>query len=280
MIRPPHPTNQRGFTLIEVLLAVAILATMVVMVLGAMTTSFQMRHRTAQLAEVNQAATVTLKRMVAELNMAFYVSEASEDVAQNREIRYRTIFNGKRDEIDFVTMGYQQRFSDEAAGDQAEISYRIERRRGRDGKLQSVLMRREQAPIDARPERGGTLVPVLENVERIRFEYWDPDREIGDEAWVDQWDPKKKDQERLPDRVRITIEVENPLKARSTLAYSMQADIRLPDPLLLLPADIAERLGQQQRMRDDATIEAGGNPANQRNQPSLRDQVREATGRR
>lgn len=213
--------------------------------------------------------------------MAFFVSEASEDVAQNREIRYRTIFEGKRDSITFTTMGYQQRFSDESAGDQAAISYRIERRRGRDGRTKPVLIRREEAPIDERPERGGRLTVVLEDVESIRFEYWDPDREIGDDAWVDQWDPKREDGERLPDRVRITLEVTHPVKPRERLSYRMEADIQLEEPLLLVPAEIAEQLSRQRREQDAAMEDAGINPAGTRqNQPNLRDQVRQSTGRR
>lgn len=262
-------------------MAVAILATLVVVILGSMQSSLRMQHVSRQMNETHLSATTTLRRMVAELNMAFFVSEASEDVAENREIRYRTIFDGKRDEITFTTMGYQQRFTDEAAGDQASISYRVERRRGRDGRMKSVLIRREEAPVDERPERGGRLTVVLEDIERLRFEYWDPDREIGDEAWVDQWDPKREDGEMLPDRVRVTLEVAHPVRPRQTLSYTMQADIQLEQPLLLLPADIAERLSQQRNAQDAAIEDAGGNPNQMRgNQPSLRDEVRRATGRR
>lgn len=262
-------------------MAVAILATLVVLILGSMQGSLRMQQVSRQMNETHMNATTTLRRMVAELNMAFYVSEASEDVAQNREIRYRTIFEGRRDAITFTTMGYQQRFTDESAGDQAAISYRIERRRGRDGRLKPVLLRREEAPIDDRPERGGRLTVVLEDIERIRFEYWDPDREIGDDAWVDQWDPKREDGESLPDRVRITIEVAHPIKPRESITYTMQADIQLEQPLLLVPAEIAEQLGRQRREQDAALEDAGVNPNTARqNQPNLRDQVREATGRR
>lgn len=277
----PRQHAERGFTLIEVLMAVAILATLVVLIMGSMQSSLRMQHVSKQMNETHLTATTTLRRIVGELNMAFFVSEASEDVAQNREIRYRTVFEGRRDSITFTTMGYQQRFSDEAAGDQAAISYKIDRRRGRDGRMIPVLLRREEAPIDDRPERGGRLNVVLENVERIRFEYWDPDREIGDDAWVDQWDPKREEGESLPSRVRVTIEVAHPVKPRQTLTYSMQADIQLQDPLLLLPADIAERLSQQRNQQDAAIENAGGNPNQvRRNQPSLRDEVRQATGRR
>ena len=270
----PLRHHDAGFTLIEVLLAIAILATLVVAVMGIMTTNFTMRNRSAQMTEVHQSATMALRRITSELNSAFYVSELSEDMAQNREIRYRTVFDGRRDEITFTTMGYMQRFTDEAAGDQAALTYRIESRRDRDGHSRPVLVRREEAPIDDRPERGGRVTVVAENVKSIRFEYWDPDREIGDDAWVDQWDVEHDDGERLPSRVRVTLEIEHPILPRETLMYSMQANIRLTEPLLLLPADVAEALGQAQRQSEQAIEDATGiTPDQQRN---LRDAVRDS----
>lgn len=273
---PTSRHNARGFTLIEVLLAVAILATLIVAVMGVLTANLNMRHRSSEMSEVYQNTTMALRRMTSELNSAFYVSDLSEEMAENREIRYRSVFDGRRDELSFTTMSYMQRYTDEAAGDQAEITYRLENRRDRNGKARQVLIRREQAPIDARPERGGRLTVALENVKSLRFEYWDPDREVGGEAWVSQWDVKKDDEERLPSRVRITIEVEHPLRPRESLTYSMQANIQLEKPLLLLPADVAEALGQRQRERSQAVEDAGGRA----NDGNLRDAVRGAAGRR
>lgn len=277
----PSARSRRAFTLIEVLMAVAILAVAAVLVLGSMQGSVRMQDSSRKISDANLAAVTTMRRMVSELNMAFYVSSVSEDVAQNRDIRYRTIFDGKREEITFTTMAYQQRFSDEAGGDQAAITYRIERRRNRKGENRSVLIRREEAPIDDRPERGGRITVVLENVKRIRFEYWDPDREIGDDAWVNQWDVSKQQDERLPSRVRIQLEVEHPTKPRNSLHYQMEAQLQLQEPLLLLPADVARRLAQQRRQQDDAIRDAGGNP-NQANpgRDSVRDEVRRAAGKR
>lgn len=278
---PPDVKTARGFTLIEVLIAVALLAVAVVLVLGSMQGSLRMQDTSRKISESNLAAVTTMRRMITELNMAFFVSSVSEDVAENREIRYRTIFDGKREEITFTTMAYQQRFSDEAGGDQAAISYRVERRRDRKGRNRSVLIRREEAPVDERPERGGRITEVLENVKRIRFEYWDPDREIADDAWVNQWDASRRDDELLPSRVRVKLEVEHPTKPRSTLHYQMEAQLQLTDPLLLLPADVAKRLAQQRRREDDAIEDAGGNPSQvNQNRGSARDQVREAAGKR
>lgn len=271
----------RGFTLIEILMAVAILAVAAVLVLGSMQGSVRMQDSSRKISDANLAAVTTMRRMVSELNMAFYVSSVSEDVAENREIRYRTIFDGKREEITFTTMAYQQRFSDEAGGDQAAISYRIERRRDRKGQNRSVLIRREEAPIDDRPERGGRITEVLENVKRIRFEYWDPEREIGDDAWVNQWDVSKQQDEQLPSRVRIQLEVEHPTKPRNSLHYQMEAQLQLQDPLLLLPADVAKRLAQERRQQDDAVRDVGGNPQQANpGRDSVRDEVRRAAGRR
>lgn len=276
---PPRPhlsRDERGFTLLEVLLAVAILTTMVVMVLSAVSSSFRMQSSATRMVDTQRAATQTIRRMVQELNMAFIVAEVSEDLAQNGEIRYRTIFEGDRDEITFCTMGYLQRFTDQAGGGQAEISYRVESVRDRHGDLREALVRREQAPIDEDPDRGGTLTPVLWDVEDISFEYWDPDREIGDNAWVDTWDARDNE-ERLPDRVRITLEIAHPILPRETMTFSQEADIRIENAILLLPADVADALQEQQQQQEDALRDQGINPNQIDQRDNLREAIREAT---
>lgn len=245
MISLPRPKrSQRGFTLIEIMLALAILATLVALTWGTVSSSF--RFRTATLDKFDRYRTVqqAMDRMSREISMAFVTNIGQVATNARGEVTYKTAFVGRNDELSFTSLAHVRTRVGEAASEQCEISYRLENQRGDDGEMHSNLVRREDAPIDDDPEEGGVLYALLEDVERVRFEYWDSTREIAGEAWVDRWDAINDHDGMLPSRVRITLEVRHPLLPRKTLEFSTQTEIFLTDPLNVLPPDIAEALRQ------------------------------------
>jgi hypothetical protein len=192
--------------------------------------------------------------------MAFMVHpqamELLEQSSQNNEVRYRTVFKGDERELTFTTMGHIARYDDEATSGQAEITYRIEGQRGDDGRLHDNLVRREDAPIDGEPEEGGVIYTVLRDVERIEFEYWDGDTEIAGDAWERTWDVEQTVSDpKLPDRVRISIEVQHPHVEDRTIKFSSVADIVINEPLKILPTDIVQAAEDQQDNAEQQLLE-------------------------
>lgn len=249
---PPRrfAADPRGFTLIEVLLSMAILSTMILLTVGTTTSSFRLRNRTVDNFETYRATRQAVDRIARELSMAFVIhpkaTELLEQASQNTELRYRTIFEGDDKEITFTTMGHIARYHDEPSSGQAEISYRIEGQRGDDGRIHDNLVRREDAPIDGDPEDGGYIYTVLRDVEDIEFEYWDGDKEIAGDAWQRSWDAfDSMTSPRLPDRVRITVEVKHPHAKNEVIRFSSVADIIMDRPLEILPTDLVQALEQQ-----------------------------------
>lgn len=253
--------DQRGLTLIEVLLSMAILASMVLLTVGTTTSSFRMRNRTVDNFETYRATRQAVDRMTRELSMAFVVhpqaTELLEQASQDTELRYRTIFEGSDREITFTTMGHVARFDDEASSGQAEITYRIDGQRGDDGRIHDNLVRREDAPIDGKPEDGGYIYTVLRDVERVKFEYWDGDTEIAGDAWESSWDAFENQADpSLPDRVRITIEVKHPHAKNRTIKFTGVADIIIQEPLKILPTDLVQAYEDQQDTAEQQLLEA------------------------
>jgi len=221
-------SSRSGFTLIEIILSISILALMMAVAWGsyASATSSQQRMQdiNGRLHGVEQA----MNRMVRELSMAFITSHGSEET--QLEIRYKTGFYGENDRIDFTSMGYVRMFRDDKVGDQSEISYYVKRVRNDAGDLVPSLVRREDAPIDDDPQKGGTIMTLLENVESFRLEYWDDQKagvSVGSDGWVDEWDSESADQaKRLPSRVKITIEIPNP-RGSGNSTFTTQAEIHM-----------------------------------------------------
>lgn len=241
-----------GFTLIEIMLALAILATLMALTWGTVTSSFRFRRATLDKFDRYRTVQQAMDRMAREISMAFVTNIGQVATNDQGEINYVTGFFGSDDEISFTSLAHVRTLADEAASEQCEISFRLESQRGEDGDMHQNLIRREDPIIDDKPEEGGALYPLLRDVEHIRFEYWDPTREIADEAWVDQWDAVNDHDGQLPSRVRITLEVPDPLIERRTLEFSTQTEIFLQDPIEMLPPDLQEVLDNAMQTIDES----------------------------
>ena len=252
MIQRLRQRTESGFTLIEIMLAMAILATLMALTWGTVTSSFRFRRATLDKFDRYRTVQQAMDRMSREISMAFVTNIGQVPTNERGEVNYLTGFFGENDEIAFTSLAHVRTRTDEAASEQCEISFRLDTQRGEDGDMHQNLVRREDATIDDKPEEGGTLYPMLRDVERIRFEYWDPTREIANEAWVDQWDAVNDHEGELPSRVRITLEVQDPLLERRTLEFSTQTEIFLQHPIEMLPPDLQEALDNAMATLDES----------------------------
>lgn len=190
--------SDRGFTLVELLIAVAITA-----IIGAMTVgSFVQVDRATQLTRAQgdrqAAARLALARLSREVSMAFLSDNFDRD-------RYRervTLFVGREDELLFTTMAHQRLHRDVRESDQAVVEYVVDRDPDRPG--EEALFRRSKARLDDEPERGGRKDLVADRVASFRLRYWDAQR--GD--WAREWTTRSVEHaNELPSRVRFELEV-------------------------------------------------------------------------
>ena len=222
-----------GMTLIEVMIAVALL----VGVMGISWYSYysvtESHQRMQEINERLHGAEQAVNRIVRDMSTAFMTKHGLDDT--QTEVRYQTGFLGKDDRVDFTSMGYVRMFRNEKVGDQSEISYYTRKMRNDDGDLVNYLVRREQAPINDDFTKGGTILPLLDHVISFRLEYWDDaraDMSFGSDGWIDMWDTEDSEYEnRLPSRVRIEIEIEDPYGSDKPMLISTQAQIHLTDAL-------------------------------------------------
>jgi len=209
----------RGFTLLEVMIAVAITA-----VIGAMAAGiYQQVDRAATVAreqgERYAGARLALTRLSREVSMAFL----SEHYDRARFRDRPTLFKGDGETLLFSTMAHVRLVQDAKESDQSVVEYRVERDPvgGED-----ALFRREKARLDDEPDRGGRKDLVATHVKRLSLRYWDLTRK----EWVREWSTRTPERlNELPTRVRIELEVK--LADGRTETFTTQSRVALTAPL-------------------------------------------------
>jgi len=215
---------KRGFTLLEVILAVTILALIGTMIYGGFSQTALNKARVEEDVDRSRVVHMALERMVRELSMAF----VSTHVNPSLDLRVsNTAFigkdNGREDRIDFTSFSHRRLYRNARESDQNEISYFVTEHP--DDPNIKVLARREQNRIDDDPRRGGKSQILLENVEEFNVEYFDP--LLSD--WVQTWDTVNTlaQPNRLPSQVRIRLAVTDPRRRNAPQVFGTRVEIPL-----------------------------------------------------
>ena len=212
----------RGFTLLEIILAVTILALVGTMIYGGFSQTALNKARVEEDVDHSRIVHMTLERMARELTMAF----VSTHVNPSLDLRYmNTGFIGKdgadEDRIDFTSFSHRRLYRNAKESDQNEISYFVTEHP--DDPDVKVLARREQNRIDEDPRTGGKSQILLEHVEGFNLEYFDP---LLSE-WVQTWNTidALAQPNRLPSHVRIRLEIDDPRRSGRTQTFGTQVAI-------------------------------------------------------
>ncbi len=189
----------RGMTLIEVAVAISILAVMGFLAYGGLTITIQSQARAEVMHERFHAARVFLQRFKAELRMAFVSLHQAEDK------HTQTLFNGERDSVTFNTSAHQTIRKDAGESDQLEVEYRLDR----DDDGQPAIIRRVKYVIDDRPGRGGVEEVAVHGVADFELEYFDEMKE----DWRRDWDVLIEDAVVKREQMRLLLQVREELEA-------------------------------------------------------------------
>src|SRR5262245_29180056 len=116
--------NRRGFTLMEVALAVAILGVMATLTWGSIARTFDAYETVTGIDARYHNVRVAMNRMARELSMAFLTSKLR---TKSDEVMWETIFKAEPSspiaKLNFTAFGHQIMRADAKESDQAEIGY-------------------------------------------------------------------------------------------------------------------------------------------------------------
>jgi len=202
-------SRTRGMTMIEVLVAMAIVALMMLSVWRSFTATVTAMEMTEDIQERYATVRNAMDRMSSEISGAYLSFNRPPE-----ETRHFTLFEGRSDSrgdnLTFSAFAHLRIRKDANESDQTVIQYFV----GDDPEDSSRqhLYRREtkrltgDLPEDLR--RYAPAYVMCEDVEDLEFKFWDPSRE----EWLDEWRTTAVDQQpdRLPPRVRITLSIKDP----------------------------------------------------------------------
>jgi general secretion pathway protein J len=218
--------TSRGFTLMEVMVAVSIVALMGTMVAMAFQTGINAKEVVEAEADHYRMLRVAMTRMSREIGSAF-VSDRYDGRRYRDQNDRPTNFVGERDRLLFTTFAHQRMYTDAKESDQAVVEYFVESSSERGARSRQDLKRRVNPNVEGRMDRGGATDVLFEGVKSVEFAYWDSERK----EWEDEWDTRRNDQKsKLPTRVRITLVAvdETGKEARYTTQTRLMLNTELP----------------------------------------------------
>lgn len=194
---------RRGFTLLEVIVALGAMAVIAMLTFSALAGSLQARQALEDEETHARAVGAAMDRMSRHFELAWLSSNTSA-----RET-FQTVFVGKDgndlDTVWFASLGHQRRYKDARESDQTEITLWTER--DPDDSEAWVLLMREAQRIDNEPDKDGIIQPLAQGVQRFDLRYLDPTTGL----WTDDWDSTGADQpNRLPRAVQIVLVLRAP----------------------------------------------------------------------
>lgn len=219
--------GQRGFTLVEVLVAIGLLLTVASALWSGMSLSIATAQRVGDVNDRYHEGRQVINRMAKEIRMAYLRADVPE-FYREEDPKVITRMLGQEDEIYFPTTAHLRLRAGSFESDTAEVHYFLKPESGSFYKGRT-LYRRESSRVDDKPDRGGTIWPVIQGVKTFKLEYWDETKEIGGEAWQRDWD--SNDNSLLPRRVRIILELEPPDEMGKVIRFVTQAAPRIRRPV-------------------------------------------------
>ncbi len=218
----------KGFTLIEVMVAVSILAIISLLVWQSTGSTLASQERQERRGELFDASVLSLQMMIKDLESAAVFSKL-ESLGRSGfgEQRTKTVFIGKdagdQDSLTFFTFAHTRYLKDSKQSDQAEVTYDLEADPEASGFF--LLKKRVASPPDTLPEEGGESSVLLRNVRELNFRYFN----LQKGEMVEAWDSSGVDQlNRLPRAVEILLVVQDPEAEDKDEVERFQTTVFLP----------------------------------------------------
>jgi general secretion pathway protein J len=177
--------RRAGFTLLEVMVAIGILAIIVGLIYGSISMTADSKEEVETGNDVYQQARWALDKMDQDLTSAF-VSKNQQTHSLFYALHRKNSDGLPLDEVHFTSFNHVKYNPNARESDQAEISYFV--MENPDNGVMT-LYRREDAKMDANNLEGGDFYDLVENVVSLSLRYWDG------EQWVDEWDTRNMTQQ-------------------------------------------------------------------------------------
>lgn len=217
--------SRRGFTLIEIMLALAIFS-----LIGITTVKQIVQIRTTKDTALNDLeiyneVRTALSLVRYDLNQAFHIlfddlGEVNKRAVLANQPVPHTLFDGRKKELVFTSLSHRVYYAGLRECEQTEISFFLQAsERGQ----KPSLMKRESPIIDADLYQGGGVYTILDNVTLLEFQYWNPKRGV----WVDDWN---SDDGEFRDKFPMAVKMKMVVSPEGKPDFPVEAEFKLAFP--------------------------------------------------
>lgn len=219
--------NNRGMTLIEVMVAMFILATMTVLLQQITGSNLDSIERVGKRDAVVHGARIAMRRLVTDLANAFAVAPTPAMLGAQGgnpviETRFYGEGHGGRDKLSFTSFAHYRYIRNARESDQVTISYLVENDPEDSENLQ--LLRKEVTSVDAGSAEKGVAYAIADHLKSFTLHYMD----TKTSEWRSDWDSKEPTRlARLPRAVKIELEMHDPNDRDNVLRFSTIALVNL-----------------------------------------------------
>ena len=221
-----------GFTLIEVMLALAILGFVTALMWGSFSQTARNKKAIESAQERTHTVRVAMSRMAREIEMAYLSASENTALSNRRTFMVGSSHNGV-DELQFSSFAHQRLRGGVPEGDTSLISYFGER--DPDDRRVLNLMRRETRRLQAENPNDmlGESYILCPDVARVKITYYDHKMK----EWVNDWSTlNASGPQYLPGHIRITLTVID--ERGQEVTYTTDARIHVTDHVEYKPVPV------------------------------------------
>ncbi|MBK9293368.1 MAG: prepilin-type N-terminal cleavage/methylation domain-containing protein [Oligoflexia bacterium] len=262
--------TKHGFTLIEILIAILILAFMSSMTAISIQRSIKIKSKVEKEIDDDSQLRETVALLVKDINLAFQWVDVNELVKNQIVKEYKaqgkpspfgepvpnlapvvpleklTFFEGTSDSLKFTTLSNERIIKNSKESDQAVVNYYLKNVRSyKDKKMSQGLVKSISTILDGDLEKKGKETVLIENVKSLNFRFLPSDiTELSDSSWMSSWKSfetlDEKTLAKFPAAVEINIVVERDGRKSAittVAALNMIGEpIKLAEPKAPVPA--------------------------------------------
>jgi general secretion pathway protein J len=209
--------RNRGFTLIEVMISVAILGVIMILIWSSTGQTLRSKDRVEARDMVFHQGRVALRKIADDLSMAIIAKATGRPTGDQGSIKTFLVGedNSAQDGVRFTALSKIRYFKGGKESDQCKISYEVQPDPEEANTMN--IVRREQAWFDDNTDVEGRAFVLVRGIAELNIEYYDDKK--GD--WTKSWDSEKAEwRNRLPRSVKIGIVFNDPEFEGETISMS------------------------------------------------------------
>jgi general secretion pathway protein J len=225
--------RRRGFTLIEVIISIAILTAITSLLFGAFSALKRSKDGLSRVQDRQREGRLAMARITRELQSAYLSAHMPLNQAL---LVQKTVFKSERgtpaDRVDFTAFANRRLDKNSHVSDQCELSYFGSP--NPDGSGTTDLVRRIDTELDLEPTKGGKVEVLATDIDLFDLQYLDA--QTG--QWQESWDTTQTtgQADRLPLQVRIILVLNGGVRSgadrsRGTIRLVTKVGLNMLQPL-------------------------------------------------